>query len=80
MNISKDEKTMVLKKLCENIVNLEPNELPTLSFQLFSMCTNAAQVITPIFSLNHYFHRNYYKKVFGNLCSEQSNVDSIGEK
>lgn len=80
MNISRDEKTMVLKKLCENIVHLEPHDLPTLSFQLFSMCTNAAQVIIPIFSLNNYFHRNYYKKVFGEMCSEQTNLDSIGEQ
>lgn len=79
MNISKDEKTMVLKKLCEKISNLQPNDLPTLSFQLFSLCTNAAQVIIPIFSLNNYFHRNYYKKVFGEMCSEQSNTDIIGE-
>lgn len=80
MNISKDEKTMVLKKLCENIGNLEPSDLPTLSFQLFSMCTSASQVIIPIFSLNNYFHRNYYKKVFSEMCSEQTNQDSIGKK
>lgn len=79
MNISKDEKMMVLKKLCENIVDLMPNDLPMLSFQLFSMCTNAAHVIIPVFSLNQYFHKNYYKHVYGDMCSEETNTDSTGK-
>lgn len=80
MKISKDEKILVLKKLCENVRKLPPNELPTLAYQLFSLCTSASLAIIPIFSFNEYFHRHYYRKKFTEMGSEQTNYDSIGEK
>lgn len=79
MKITRDEKTRLLKKLCENIQKFEPLELPALAYQLFSLCSSAAHVFIPLFSFNHYFHNNYYKKVFSDLASEHTNFDSIEE-
>lgn len=47
--------------------------------QIFSLCANATEVIVPIFSLNDYFHRKYYKKVFGVTCNEQSDPNTSGK-
>lgn len=79
MKITRDEKTRLLKKLCENMQKIDPLELPALAYQLFSLCSSAAQIFIPLFSLNHYFHNNYYRKVFSDLASEQTNFDSIEE-
>jgi len=54
-------------------------ELPALCFQLFSMCSTASQLIIPLLALEKYFYRNYYKRLFSDMCSNSTNLDSIGK-
>lgn len=78
--LSKNEKALVLNKLCEGLLKLEPQELPTLSFQLFTLSTTPAQLMIPLISLNQYFQKYLYKKQLDQSPdSEPLNFDSIGE-
>lgn len=80
MPISKNEKALVLKKLCENLMKLEPQELPTLAFQMFTLSTTPVQLMIPLISLNQYFQKNLYRKQLEQSSeSEPLNFDSIGE-
>lgn len=80
MPISKNDKILVLNKLCENLSKLEPQELPTLAFQLFTLSTTAAQLMIPLISLNQYFQKYLYQKQLDQtLDDEPLNFDSIGE-
>lgn len=80
MPISKNDKVLVLNKLCENLLKLEPQELPTLAFQLFTLSTTPAQLMIPLISLNQYFQKYLYQKQLDQTSnSEQLNFDSIGE-
>lgn len=79
MDISRDDKLRIVKKLCEHIHKMQPDELPSLSYQLFSLCTTSSHLIVPILNINEYFHRNYYKRAFSELTSEQTAFDSIEE-
>lgn len=80
MPISKNEKVLVLKKLCENLSNLDPQELPTLSFQLFTLSTTPTQLMIPLISLNQYFQKYLYQKQLDHSPdSESLNFDSIGK-
>lgn len=58
---------------------LAPSELPALTYQLFSICATASQVIIPILALEKYFHRFYYKKLFADMNSNTTDFDSIGK-
>lgn len=80
MPISKNEKVSVLKKLCENLLKLEPQELPTLAFQLFTLSTIPTQLMIPLISLNQYFQKYLYQKQLDSTPeSESLNFDSIGK-
>lgn len=79
MPISKNDRVLVLNKLCENLLTLEPQELPTLAFQLFTLSTTPAQLMIPLISLNRYFQKYLYQKqIDQSQGSEPLNFDSIG--
>nr|NP_610429.2 fanconi anemia complementation group I [Drosophila melanogaster]A1Z7L1.2 RecName: Full=Fanconi anemia group I protein homolog; Short=Protein FACI [Drosophila melanogaster]AAF59016.2 fanconi anemia complementation group I [Drosophila melanogaster] len=77
MNLSSGEIVTVLNKFSGALQELSPMELPALCFQLFSMCSTASQLIIPLLALEKYFHRNYYKRLFSDMCSNSTNLDSI---
>ncbi|EDV59451.2 Fanconi anemia group I protein homolog [Drosophila erecta] len=77
MNLSSGEILTVLNKFSGVLQELSPMELPALCFQLFSMCSTASQLIIPLLALEKYFHRNYYKRLFSDMCSNSTNLDSI---
>lgn len=79
MNLSSGEIVTVLNKFSGALQELSPMELPALCFQLFSMCSTASQLIITLLALEKYFHRNYYKRLFSDMCSNSTNLDSIGE-
>lgn len=80
MPITKNDKFLVLNKLCENLLKLEPQELPTLAFQMFTLSTTPAQLMIPLVSLNQYFQKYLYKKQLEESPdSEELNFDSIGK-
>lgn len=76
--ISKTDKVAVLSKLCGNLLKLEPQELPTLAFQLFTLCSSPAHLMIPLIALNQYFHKFLYQKQFTQSDSSEINYDSIG--
>lgn len=78
MPVSKNDKTLVLNKLCENFMKLDPQELPTIAFQLFSICSTPAQLMIPLISLNHYFQKYLYQKLFDESQDRDSDLDRIG--
>lgn len=79
MPMLKNDKVLVLNKLCENLLKLEPQELPTLAFQLFTLSTTPAQLMIPLISLNQYFQKFLYEKQLDQLSSDSEllNIDSI---
>ncbi|KAH8277898.1 hypothetical protein KR018_009894, partial [Drosophila ironensis] len=77
MNLSNGEVVTVLNKFAGALQELSPMELPALCFQLFSICRNATQLIIPLLALEKYFHRNFYKGLFSDMCSNSTNFDSI---
>ncbi|XP_031616603.1 Fanconi anemia group I protein [Contarinia nasturtii] len=78
MPIMKNDKLLILNKLCENLMKLEPQELPTLAFQLFTLSTTPAQLMVPLISLNQYFQKYLYQKQLDQSTdSEPLNFDSI---
>lgn len=80
MPISKNDKVLVLSKLSENLLILEPEELPTIAFQLFTLSSTPAQLMIPLISLNQYFQKYLYQKQFDQMSdSEPINFDSIGK-
>lgn len=72
------ETITVLNKFSGCLQSLAPDALPALSYQLFSICSTAAQIIIPILALEKYFHRFYYKKLFDDMSSNSTDFDSIG--
>ncbi|XP_002006644.2 Fanconi anemia group I protein [Drosophila mojavensis] len=77
LKLSPSERLTVLNKFAGALQELSPMELPALCYQLFSMCTSAAQLIIPLLSLEKYFHKNYYKQLFSDMCSNSTDFDSI---
>ncbi|XP_017044461.1 Fanconi anemia group I protein homolog [Drosophila ficusphila] len=77
MNLSSAEILTVLNKFSGALQELSPMELPALCYQLFSMCSTASQLIIPLLALEKYFHRNFYKRLFSDMCSNSTNLDSI---
>lgn len=70
---------IVLNKFCSRFETLSPDTLPALAYQLFSMCRTALHVMVPILALDKYFHRHYYKKLFADMDSNTTDLDSIGK-
>lgn len=61
-------------------MKLEPQELPTLAFQMFTLSTTPVQLMIPLISLNQYFQKYLYRKQLEQSSeSEPLNFDSIGE-
>ncbi|XP_034654239.1 Fanconi anemia group I protein homolog isoform X1 [Drosophila subobscura] len=77
IDLSNGEILTVLNKFSGVLQELSPMELPALCFQLFSMCQSASQLIIPLLALEKYFHRNYYKRLFSDMCSNSTDFDSI---
>lgn len=79
MPLLKDETITIVKKLCDSLLTMSPQELPALAYQLFSLCSMASTIVIPLFSFNLYFHRHFYKKLFIEMGSDPSNMDSNGK-
>ncbi|XP_068145106.1 LOW QUALITY PROTEIN: Fanconi anemia group I protein homolog [Drosophila tropicalis] len=77
LHLSNAEILTVLNKFAGALQELSPMELPALCFQLFSMCNSASKLIIPLLALEKYFHRNYYKRLFSDMCSNSTDLDSI---
>ncbi|XP_055838956.1 Fanconi anemia group I protein [Episyrphus balteatus] len=77
LTMSPSEKLIVLNKFSASLESIIPSEVPALSYQLFSMCTTAGQIIIPILALEKYFYRFYYKKLFADLDSNSTDFNSI---
>lgn len=77
MPITKDERISILGKLCLNMQSLSSREIGPLAFQLFTLSNTAQLIIIPIIGFQKYFHRNYYRKVYSDMASESTDLDSI---
>ncbi|XP_055381041.1 uncharacterized protein LOC129611763 [Condylostylus longicornis] len=77
LKLDENEIVNALSKFCKYLQKVSPAELPPLAFQLFCMCQTASHLIIPILALQKYFHHYYYKKLFTDLESEASGLDSI---
>ncbi|KNC26166.1 hypothetical protein FF38_06697 [Lucilia cuprina] len=77
LHLTASETVIVLNKFTGCLQSLAPDALPALSYQLFSMCSTASQIIIPILALEKYFHRYYYKKLFSDMNSNSTDFDSI---
>ncbi|XP_013097656.2 Fanconi anemia group I protein [Stomoxys calcitrans] len=77
IHLTPSETVTVLNKFSGSLQSLSPDALPALSYQLFSMCSTASQIIIPILALEKYFHRFYYKKLFDDMSSNSTDFDSI---
>lgn len=79
MPITKEERSKIVGKFAETFKELEPTELPPLANQLFSLTTTVPLVMMVLFSLQKYFHKFYYKKLFTDMESDSmTDADSIG--
>ncbi|EAT42968.1 AAEL005539-PA [Aedes aegypti] len=78
VQLSKDETTLAVGKICDAIRGFEPLEIPALSFQLFHLCLkNSSLLVLPIYALQKYFHKHYYKKMLSNDGGDSTDFDSI---
>lgn len=80
MPITKDERTAIVEKFAESFQELKPSELPPLANQLFALTTSVPLVMMVLFSLQKYFHKFYYKKLFTDMEMDSitDTTDSIG--
>lgn len=76
--MSSKEIVIVLNKLSSRFETLSPDTLPALAYQLFSMSQTALHLMIPILALDKYFYRFYYKKLFAEMDSNTTDIDSIG--
>lgn len=67
----------MLKKFCNKLQQLIPPELPSLAYQLFTLSKTASHVTTVILAFQEFFHLNYYQRLFSELESNSTDVDSI---
>lgn len=74
--MSKEEKSKILLKVCDNLDEMEPTELPPLANQLFMLATNASLIMIPIYGFNRYFQKHFYKP--SDMDSDVTDYDSIG--
>nr|XP_019560353.2 LOW QUALITY PROTEIN: Fanconi anemia group I protein [Aedes albopictus] len=78
VQLSKDETTLAVGKICDAIRGFEPLEIPALSFQLFHLCLKySSLLVLPIYALQKYFHKHYYKKMLSNDGGDSTDFDSI---
>lgn len=75
--ITPEERRVILKKFSASLQHVVPTEVPALSYQLFSLCTSAEQIMIPILALEKYFYKFYYKKLFADMNSNSTDFDSI---
>ncbi|XP_049278878.1 Fanconi anemia group I protein [Anopheles funestus] len=76
--LSKDETSIFVTKVSDNLKNIEPLELPPLACQLFHVCLkHPGLLVIPLIALQKYFHKNYYKKLLSNENSDTTDFDSI---
>lgn len=79
MPITKDERSKILGKFADSLQELEPTELPPLANQLFSLTTSVPLVLMVLFSLQKFFHKFYYRKLFSDMdVDSMTTTDSIG--
>uniref|UniRef100_A0A182MHL8 Fanconi anemia group I protein n=1 Tax=Anopheles culicifacies TaxID=139723 RepID=A0A182MHL8_9DIPT len=78
LTLSKDETSIFVTKISDNLKNIEPLELPPLACQLFHVCLkHPSLLVIPLMALQKYFHKNYYKKLLSNENSDTTDFDSI---
>lgn len=78
--ITKEERIIIVQKICVNMQKLNPLELPPLTYQLFLLCNNnAVLVIIAILKLHKYFHKCRYYKVIKDMDSDVTDYNSIGK-
>ncbi|XP_053663120.1 Fanconi anemia group I protein [Anopheles marshallii] len=78
LTLSKDETSIFVTKISENLKNIEPLELPPLACQLFHVCLkHPSLLVIPLMALQKYFHKNYYKKLLSTENSDTTDFDSI---
>ncbi|KAL5278237.1 FANCI family protein [Megaselia abdita] len=77
LNLNPSETSTVLKKFCNKLQQLSPPELPSLAYQLFTLSKTASNVTTVILAFQEYFHLNYYTRLFADLESNSTDVNSI---
>uniref|UniRef100_A0A182T620 Fanconi anemia group I protein n=1 Tax=Anopheles maculatus TaxID=74869 RepID=A0A182T620_9DIPT len=78
LTISKDETSIFVTKISDNLKNIEPLELPPLACQLFHVCLkHPSLLVIPLMALQKYFYKNYYKKLLSNENSDTTDFDSI---
>ncbi|XP_055541221.1 Fanconi anemia group I protein isoform X2 [Wyeomyia smithii] len=78
VSLCKEEATVVVRKICDAVRGFEPLEIPALSFQLFHICLKySSLLVLPIYSLQKYFHKHYYKKVLLSDGADSTDFDSI---
>lgn len=79
VQLSKDEVTLLVRKVCDVIRSFQPLEIPALSFQLFHVCLKySSLLVLPIHALQQYFHKHYFKKLLSNDGCDSTDFDSIG--
>lgn len=77
IELTREEREQILTKLCENLFDLEPTELPGLALQLFGLCNTPSLLVIPILFFQKYFNKNYYVKEYNNMDSNTTHYDSI---
>lgn len=78
LKLSSSEIVIVLNKFASSFETLSPDTLPALAYQLFAMSQTALHIMIPILALDKYFYRFYYKKLFAEMDSNTTDIDSIG--
>lgn len=79
IDLTKEQLTKLLAKLCESLRNVEANEIPALAYQLFSLAKSSSLMVIPLIGLNKYFYLYHYKGLFSEMDSEASDYDLIEE-
>lgn len=77
LNLNSSEVNAVLNKFGGLVLTLSPIDLPPLAFQLFSICSTCTEVMILVLAFDKYFYRFYYKKLFADMESNSSDLDSI---
>ncbi|XP_052893741.1 Fanconi anemia group I protein [Anopheles moucheti] len=78
LTLSKDETSIFVTKISDNLKNIEPLELPPLAYQLLHVCLKyPSLLVIPLMALQKYFHKNYYKKLLSTENSDTTDFDSI---
>uniref|UniRef100_A0A1B0GNT2 Uncharacterized protein n=1 Tax=Phlebotomus papatasi TaxID=29031 RepID=A0A1B0GNT2_PHLPP len=73
--ITKEEREKVMKKLCESLPKITPAEIPSLAYQLFSLCKNPTLLLMPILNLQRYFNIFHYQKAYEDVQSNTTDFD-----